>query len=64
MPALRHPDPPRRVHEPLVVLLPALPAAAAPRPLVAALTRSGYCGRPVADGYPCNRRLEPTEGSQ
>jgi hypothetical protein len=29
VPAVRHPDPPRPVHEPLVVLLPALPAAAA-----------------------------------
>ena len=28
VPALRHPDPPGRLHEPLVVLLPALPAPA------------------------------------
>ena len=34
MPALRHADPPRPVHEPVVVHLPALPAAPAPRPLV------------------------------
>ena len=30
---LRHPDPPGRVHEPLVVLLPALPAGAPRRRL-------------------------------
>ena len=35
MPALRYADPPGRVHEPVVVLLPALPAAAA-----------GPCGAP------------------
>ena len=31
LPALRHPDPPRAVHEPRLVLLPALPAPAARR---------------------------------
>ena len=35
VPALRHADPPGRVHEPVVVLLPALPAPPPPRPLVA-----------------------------
>ena len=48
VPALRHPDPARRVHEPVVVQLPALPAAPAPRPLVAApVLRTPYRGSHV-----------------
>ena len=34
VPPVRHPDPPRPVHEPLVLHLPALPAPPAPGPLV------------------------------
>ena len=53
VPAVRHADPPRRVHEPFVVLLPALPASA-PERRPHELTSGGIAGRSVAGA--CHRR--------
>jgi acylphosphatase len=46
MSAVRHPDPPRSVHEPLVLYLPGLPAAAAEGPLVTPAELGGNAGGP------------------
>ena len=50
MPAVRHPSAPRRVHEPLLLLLPALPAPATPRSVVTLSEHAPGPGAPDSNG--------------
>ena len=62
VPAVRHPDPPRRLHEPVVVLLPALPASA-PRIRSALRGVLTWSVRAIAPARPPSPRRQPVVSS-